>query len=110
MLFRLTSGTGKLSKTSSSSASRRSDLGDIDIEELRQLLESGKNAEYILQSLVTTPNNGTITDRYHSVVNLPTFIKEKEKVSSRNSKIANICVVLRIVRYQIINYGNNVAM
>lgn len=83
MIFRLTSGTGKLSKMSSSSASRRSDLGEIDIEELKQLLESGKNAEYILQSLVTTPSNTTVSDRYHSVVNLPTFIKENEKVSQK---------------------------
>lgn len=73
----------KLSK-SSSSVSRRSDLTDANIDELRKLLESGKSAEYILQTLATTidmRNKNNSSSCYSSVINLPTYIKQNEKVS-----------------------------
>ncbi|XP_012284361.1 uncharacterized protein LOC105701830 isoform X2 [Orussus abietinus] len=53
------------------------------VEELRRLLKSGKAPEYLLQSLRTstearTNNQGGTS--FRSVVNLPTFVRQSEKV------------------------------
>ncbi|KAK2588247.1 hypothetical protein KPH14_004277 [Odynerus spinipes] len=70
------------------------------VEELKQMLTSGKT-EYLLQSLGTstaTPNRAaTRGSTFRSVVNLPTFVKECEKVPlevleslSSNSRLYNV--------------------
>ncbi|KAF7410041.1 hypothetical protein HZH68_004422 [Vespula germanica] len=70
------------------------------VEEIRQMLKSGKT-EYLLQSLGTstaTPNRAaTRGSTFRSVVNLPTFVKECEKVPlevlqslSANSRLYNV--------------------
>lgn len=70
------------------------------VEELKQMLKSGKT-EYLLQSLGTstaTPNRAaTRGSTFRSVVNLPTFVKECEKVPlevleslSSNSRLYNV--------------------
>ncbi|KAF7989933.1 hypothetical protein HCN44_008607 [Aphidius gifuensis] len=71
------------------------------VDELRKLLKSGKGPEYLLQSLRTsteTPNKDKMSRQgYRSVVNLPTFIRQSEKVPlevleslSGNSKLFNV--------------------
>lgn len=64
------------------------------IEEIRNLLKSGEAPEYILTALVTTMKKNAMMpeipedteqkdtlSNYHSVVNLPTFIRQNEKVT-----------------------------
>ncbi|KAK0089960.1 hypothetical protein PV325_004437 [Microctonus aethiopoides] len=75
------------------------------VDELRQLLKSGKAPEYLLQSLRTSidaPNkNEGVSSRgcsgFRSVVNLPTFVRQSEKVPlevleslSANSRLYNV--------------------
>ncbi|KAH0560185.1 uncharacterized protein LOC123266277 [Cotesia glomerata] len=74
------------------------------IEELRKLLKSGKTPECQLQSLRTslvTPCDGTLGSEggsgFRSVVNLPTFVRQSEKVPlevleslSTNSRLYNV--------------------
>jgi hypothetical protein len=60
------------------------------VEEIRKLLKSGQTPEYLLTTLagnttvpsqdVTSPDGEHVTSS-RSVVNLPTFIRQKEKVS-----------------------------
>ena len=53
------------------------------VEELRKLLKSGKTPEYLLQSLRTsteTPSSGEGGNSFRSVVHLPTFVTQCEKV------------------------------
>lgn len=54
------------------------------VDELRRLLKSGKAPEYHLQSLRTSTqvpaNNHSAGGGFRSVVNLPTFVKQSEKV------------------------------
>jgi hypothetical protein len=62
------------------------------VEEIRKLLKSGQTPEYLLTTLtgntpVPSQDATSSTDEEHvtssrSVVNLPTFIRQKEKVSS----------------------------
>lgn len=88
--FRNGTSSGKQTKSNSFTAS------DINIDELKHLLESGRSPEYILQNLDTTlDNNKSNPERVQSVVNLPTFVKEKEKVNSLLvflTKIIIICI------------------
>lgn len=60
------------------------------VEEIRKLMKSGETPEYLLTALVTSmkksnpstaeePSEATIHN-FHSVVNLPTFIRQNEKV------------------------------
>lgn len=56
------------------------------VEELRKLLKSGKTPEYLLQSLRTSTETPTTVEggggtSFRSVVNLPTFVRQSEKVS-----------------------------
>lgn len=91
------STTGKKSKGGSScgSISGRSTGAESDfpgVEEIRNMLRSGETPEYILTALATYMKNdpspvGALTDGdekpitpFHSVVNLPTFIRQSEKV------------------------------
>ncbi|XP_063977288.1 monocarboxylate transporter 14-like isoform X1 [Diachasmimorpha longicaudata] len=71
------------------------------VEELRRLLKSGKAPEYLLQSLRTSTevpaSNQTQGTNFRSVVNLPTFVKQSEKVPlevleslSGNSRLYNV--------------------
>ncbi|KAK0168228.1 hypothetical protein PV327_002053 [Microctonus hyperodae] len=75
------------------------------VDELRQLLKSGKAPEYLLQSLRTSidapnKNEGVSskgTSGFRSVVNLPTFVRQSEKVPlevleslSANSRLYNV--------------------
>ncbi|XP_043266520.1 uncharacterized protein [Venturia canescens] len=70
------------------------------VEELRRLLKSGKAPEYLLQSLRTSteaPSNGEGGTTFRSVVNLPTFVRQSEKVPlevleslSGNSRLYNV--------------------
>lgn len=83
--FRNGTSSGKQTKSNSFTAS------DINIDELKHLLESGTTPEYILQNLDTTLNNTNKKlhpERVQSVVNLPTFVKEKEKVSESITRAA----------------------
>lgn len=75
-------------KTSScASLSERSMPEDFpDLEEIRNLLKQSKNDEYLLQNLVTSmesprnQNGGGKSDHHRSDFNLPTFVKQNEKV------------------------------
>lgn len=79
------SRSSKKSSTSSTSVSGKSLPDDFpDIEEIRSMLQTGKNNEYLLQTLVTSlspqnsPNNINI---HRSDISLPTFVKQNEKVT-----------------------------
>lgn len=85
---------GKQSKMASScgSVSGKSITGSEfpGVEEIRKLMKSGETPEYLLTALVTSMkhqnNSESLTDgikspNFHSVVNLPTFIRQNEKVS-----------------------------
>lgn len=79
--------SGKSSKTSLESVSSTNIVNCIDINELKKLLQSGKDAEYFLQTLETsmgsqTPDKATLKNVHNSVLNLPTYIKQNEKVRS----------------------------
>lgn len=63
------------------------------VEELRRMLKTGQTPEYLLAGLNTStggvPSHGEITEKisngdmapsFHSVVNLPTFVRQSEKV------------------------------
>lgn len=52
------------------------------IEEIRNLLKSGQTPEYLLQNLRTSTEarNPNGSSSFRSVVNLPTFVKQSEKV------------------------------
>ena len=70
-----------------SEGDRRSSMSVLEefpgVEELRRLLKSGKAPEYMLQSLRTsteTPSNAQGGTAFRSVVNLPTFVRQSEKV------------------------------
>ncbi|XP_011301358.1 uncharacterized protein [Fopius arisanus] len=71
------------------------------VEELRRLLKSGKAPEYLLQSLRTSTEVPAANQQpgvgFRSVVNLPTFVKQSEKVPlevleslSGNSRLYNV--------------------
>ncbi|XP_014214192.1 uncharacterized protein LOC106643536 isoform X2 [Copidosoma floridanum] len=77
--------------------------GDEDfpgVEELRRLMKSGKAPEYLLQSLRTSTETRCAPDgnpAFRSVVNLPTFVRQSEKVPlevleslSSNSRVYNV--------------------
>lgn len=74
------------------------------IEELRRLLKSGKAPEYLLQSLRTSieaPSNGEGGTTFRSVVNLPTFVRQSEKVCfALFDKSSHLCssLVFQMVR------------
>lgn len=76
----------KSSKKTSTTASCKSLNEDLpDLEEIRQLLKNGQNTEYLLQTLSTSLANPKepktdMMDNHRSVVDLPTFIKQHEKV------------------------------
>ncbi|KAG5876022.1 hypothetical protein JTB14_009811 [Gonioctena quinquepunctata] len=78
------SKSSKSSKTSLVSLSS-TNFNSININELKDLLKSGKDAEYLLQDLKTSmesPNsyNVKLMSSHKSVLNLPTFIKQNEMV------------------------------
>lgn len=63
------------------------------VEEIRKLMKSGESPEYLLTALVTSmkksnpgpteePGEGNALHNFHSVVNLPTFIRQNEKVTA----------------------------
>ncbi|XP_033221699.1 uncharacterized protein LOC117175943 isoform X2 [Belonocnema kinseyi] len=71
------------------------------VEELRKLLKSGQTPEYLLQSLRTSTETPTGAEgggtAFRSVVNLPTFVRQSEKVPlevleslSSNSRLYNV--------------------
>lgn len=71
------------SKSSSMSHISTSSEKQISLDQVRDLLKSGKDAEYILQTLATTVGHdeeGTKNELHSSALNLPTFIKQNEKV------------------------------
>lgn len=65
-----------------------------DLEEIRNLLKQSKNDEYLLQNLVTSmesprnQNGGGKSDHHRSDFNLPTFVKQNEKVGFPTSYIS----------------------
>ncbi|XP_066592507.1 uncharacterized protein [Prorops nasuta] len=88
--------------TKSETAKSASFLADEfpGVENLRKLLKSGQAPEYLLQSLRTsteTPTNAQGGNSFRSVVNLPTFVRQSEKVPlevleslSGNSRLYNV--------------------
>lgn len=80
------------------------------VEELRRMLKTGQTPEYLLAGLNTStggvPSHGEITEKtnngemapsFHSVVNLPTFVRQSEKVPlevleslSSNKRLFNV--------------------
>ncbi|KAF7265687.1 monocarboxylate transporter 9-like [Rhynchophorus ferrugineus] len=89
----------KSSKTSMESVSTTSP--SIDLNELKHLLTSGKDAEFLLQKLETTLDNNEdkakLKKYFNSALNLPTYVKQNEKVPlevlellSANKKLYNI--------------------
>lgn len=76
--------SGKSSKTSLASISSNF-ANVVDLNEIKHILKNGKDTEYLLQTLETRlQESNPVTPRkcHQSVVNLPTFIKENEKVFS----------------------------
>jgi len=65
----------------------------VGVEELRKMLKSGQTPEYMLAHLNTSTGAGPLSETgekgadgeigpsFHSVVNLPTFVRQSEKVS-----------------------------
>ncbi|XP_057661195.1 monocarboxylate transporter 12-like [Diorhabda carinulata] len=96
------SKSSKSSKTSLISLSSTNFLNNLDIEELKDVLKSGKNVEYLLQGLETSieSNNvdkSVLKNNHNSVLNLPTYIRQNEKVPievleqlSSNKKLYNV--------------------
>lgn len=91
----------KSSKTSLVSVSSANPSNAIDISELKSLLTSGKDAEFLLQDLETSLDSNEDKDKlkkyFHSALNLPTFVKQNETVPievlellSENKKLYNI--------------------
>ncbi|XP_060522191.1 monocarboxylate transporter 14-like [Cylas formicarius] len=90
----------KSSKTSLVSVSSANPANFIDINELKSLLKSGKDVEFLLQKLETSMDNedkDKLKRYVHSVLSLPTFVKENEKVPlevleqlSLNKKLYNV--------------------
>lgn len=85
------SALNKHSKNASScgSISGRSATGSEfpGVEEIRKLMKSGETPEYLLTALVTSMKKAEEEEaaegnihNFHSVVNLPTFIRQNEKV------------------------------
>lgn len=76
----------KSSKTSLVSVSSANPSAAIDIAELKSLLTSGKDAEFLLQNLETSVDNKEDEEKlkkyFSSTMSLPTFIKQNEKVST----------------------------
>lgn len=65
------------------SISSTNPANSIDINELKDVLKSGKDAEYLLQNLETSMENADavkLKSVHSSVLNLPTFIKQNETV------------------------------
>lgn len=79
------------------------------VEELRRMLKTGQTPEYLLAGLNTSTGgvptieggektaNGEVAPSFHSVVNLPTFVKQSEKVPlevleslSSNKRLFNV--------------------
>ncbi|KAI4456619.1 monocarboxylate transporter [Holotrichia oblita] len=96
------SKSSKKSSTSSTSVSGRSFADDFpNIEELKDLLQSGgKDNDYLLQTLATSINsmeNAKSKNIHRSDISLPTFVKQNEKVPlevlrqlSANTKLYNV--------------------
>uniref|UniRef100_A0A6P7FY30 Monocarboxylate transporter 9-like n=1 Tax=Diabrotica virgifera virgifera TaxID=50390 RepID=A0A6P7FY30_DIAVI len=96
------SKSSKSSKTSLVSLSSTNFMKDLDIDELKDVLKSGKNVEYLLQGLETSIDSNaaaksTLKNNHNSVLNLPTYIRQNEKVPvevleqlSSNRKLYNI--------------------
>ncbi|XP_030763158.1 monocarboxylate transporter 14-like [Sitophilus oryzae] len=89
----------KSSKTSLESVTSGSN--SIDLNELKHLLTSGKDVEFLLQKLETSLDNNEdkakLKKYFSSALNLPTFIKQNEKVPlevlellSGNKKLYNV--------------------
>lgn len=84
-------GTGNKSTKGTSSCGSISGRSGIDsdfpgVEEIRKMLKSGQTPEYVLTTLAGNTTLPPPADVEHvascrSVVNLPTFIRQKEKVS-----------------------------
>lgn len=105
------SKSGKSSKTSLGSNTCSTVLNNcptMDLDEIKALLNSGKDGQYLLQNLETSmdipsANNVVNKNLFHSVLSLPTFIKQDEKVSKQKVVLFffyfwNFCG-LRIIRY-----------
>ncbi|XP_023024407.2 monocarboxylate transporter 9 [Leptinotarsa decemlineata] len=96
------SKSSKSSKTSLVSLSSTNFMNSININELKDVLKSGKDADYLLQDLKTSIENQVSENKksktcHSSVLNLPTFIKQNEMVPievleqlSSNKKLYNI--------------------
>ncbi|RZC35958.1 monocarboxylate transporter 14-like [Asbolus verrucosus] len=92
----------KLSSKSSSLSNVSIPSQKINLEDIRNLLKSGKDAEYVLQTLATSiehEDKGQKSEHHQSVLNLPTFIKQNEKVPvevleqlSENKKLYKVIV------------------
>ncbi|XP_050298195.1 monocarboxylate transporter 14-like isoform X3 [Anthonomus grandis grandis] len=91
----------KSSKTSLESVSSANPSTAIDIAELKSLLTSGQNAQFLLEDLETTVETNEDKEKlkkyFSSALNLPTFIKQNEKVPievlellSNNKKLYNV--------------------
>ncbi|CAH1100792.1 unnamed protein product [Psylliodes chrysocephalus] len=95
------SKSSKSSKTSLVSLSSTNFINNIDINELKDVLKSGKNVEYLLQGLETSIDNShtdnVLKNNHNSVLNLPTYVRQNEKVPievlqqlSSNKKLYNV--------------------
>ncbi|CAG9767258.1 unnamed protein product [Ceutorhynchus assimilis] len=93
----------KSSKTSLVSVSSANPSTAIDIAELKSLLTSGKNAEFLLEDLETSVENDEDKEKikkyFSSTLNLPTFVKQNERVPfevlellSRNKKLYHVII------------------
>lgn len=75
----------KQNKKSSTTVSEKSITEDFpDLEEIRDLMKNGQTTEFLLQKLdmsASSPKNEIEHKKSHrSVLDLPTFIKQDEKV------------------------------
>ncbi|CAG9865530.1 unnamed protein product [Phyllotreta striolata] len=99
------SKSSKSSKTSLLSLTSSNFINNLDLNELKDVLKSGKNVEYLLQGLETSlvadksdrSESAGLRNNHNSVLNLPTYIRQNEKVPievleqlSSNKKLYNV--------------------
>ncbi|KAJ3624311.1 hypothetical protein MTP99_017947 [Tenebrio molitor] len=71
----------KLSSKTSSLSNISAPVQKMDLEAIRDLLKNGKGAEYVLHTLQTSvEREGQNSEHHQSALNLPTFVKQNERV------------------------------
>jgi MCP family monocarboxylic acid transporter-like MFS transporter 14 len=78
----------KLSSKTSSLSNISAPVQKMDLEAIRDLLKNGKGAEYVLHTLQTSvEREGQNSEHHQSALNLPTFVKQNERVNCPVQKL-----------------------